>query len=102
MDHSNTNAGAALGARPPNRCTWRAIPPAGTIAVSLALAVIPGPALAYIGPGAGLGAIAVMIALIVGVLLLVVGLVWYPLKRLLKSRSEAAGTGDQKATSDPE
>ena len=46
----------------------------------------PLPALAYIGPGAGLGAIAVTIALVVGVLLLAVGLVWYPLKRMLKGR----------------
>jgi hypothetical protein len=45
---------------------------------------IPDTALAYIGPGAGLGAIAVTIALVLGVLLLVIGLVWYPLKRLLK------------------
>ena len=47
---------------------------------------ISGPAQAYIGPGAGLGAIAVAIALALGVLLLVVGLFWYPLKRVLKAR----------------
>jgi len=46
--------------------------------------VLPSPALAYIGPGAGLGAIAVTVALLLGVVLLVIGLVWYPLKRLLK------------------
>lgn len=57
-------------------------------ATALAVAS-PGPALAYIGPGAGLGAIAVTVALIVGVLLLVVGLVWYPLKRLLKGRADS-------------
>ena len=44
--------------------------------------------LAYIGPGAGLGAILFTIALVLGVLLLVMGLVWYPLKRVLKSRSQ--------------
>ena len=48
------------------------------------------PAHAYIGPGAGLGAIAVTIALVLGVLLLIVGLVWYPLKRLLKGKKSGA------------
>jgi TM2 domain-containing membrane protein YozV len=51
--------------------------------------VMPGPALAYIGPGAGLGVIAVTVTLILGVLLLVIGLVWYPLKRLLKGKTGA-------------
>ena len=45
---------------------------------------------AYIGPGAGLGAIAVTVALVLGVLLLFAGLVWYPLKRLLKGKSGGA------------
>lgn len=53
------------------------------LAVAFA-ATLPNTALAYIGPGAGLGAIAVTVALVVGVLLLLVGLVWYPLKRALK------------------
>lgn len=52
-----------------------------------ALAATASPAAAYIGPGAGLGAIAVTVALILGVLLLIVGLVWFPLKRMLKGRA---------------
>lgn len=51
--------------------------------------------LAYIGPGAGLGALAVAIAVVVGVLLLAAGLVWYPLKRLLKGRPEEAVGGSR-------
>lgn len=43
--------------------------------------------LAYIGPGAGLGAIAVTIALVLGAVLLLAGLVWYPAKRALKGRA---------------
>lgn len=53
------------------------------------------PALAYIGPGAGLGGLAIVIALSLGVLLLLVGLVWYPLKRFLRSRSSDAASGSQ-------
>jgi ABC-type transport system involved in cytochrome bd biosynthesis fused ATPase/permease subunit len=56
----------------------------------LAGALLPSPALAYIGPGAGLGAIAVTIALVLGVFLLMVGLVWYPLKRLLRKNKQPA------------
>ncbi|WP_254440724.1 hypothetical protein [Ruegeria sp. HKCCA6837] len=60
--------------------------------VGALLLVLPNPAFAYIGPGAGLGAIAVTIAVILGVLFLVVGLVWFPLKRMLKGRK--AGVKD--------
>lgn len=55
-------------------------------------------ALAYIGPGAGLGGLAIAIALVLGALFLVVGLVWYPLKRVFKARTDdaasASGTDD--------
>lgn len=52
----------------------------------LVLALCPFPAQAYVGPGAGLGAIAVTIAVLLGLVLLVVGFVWYPLKRMLRRR----------------
>ena len=42
------------------------------------------PALAYIGPGAGVGAIGTVIAVIGAILLMIVGFIWYPLKRLFK------------------
>lgn len=60
-----------------------------------ALALLTDPALAYIGPGAGLGGLAIVIALGLGVLLLLVGLVWYPLKRVLRSRSGDTASGSQ-------
>jgi len=44
-------------------------------------------ALAYIGPGAGVSAIGTVLALVLGLLLAIVGFVWYPLKRRLKNRS---------------
>lgn len=55
--------------------------------------VLPGHVLAYIGPGAGLGALVVAIALILGAILLVSGLVWYPLKRLIKGTPADADSG---------
>lgn len=50
-------------------------------------------ALAYIGPGAGLGGLAVAIALLLGVLFLVFGLVWYPLKRRFGGSDDATSEG---------
>lgn len=48
-----------------------------------------GPATAYIGPGLGLGALGVLAGIVVSVLLAIVAVVWYPLKRLLKSKKGA-------------
>ena len=53
---------------------------------------LPSAAHAYVGPGAGLGAIALVVALVVGVLLLLVGFLWYPLKRLLRSKKAGSNT----------
>ena len=63
----------------------------------LAAAMLPLTAHAYIGPGAGLGAIAVTIAIGLGFLLLIVGLVWYPLKRVLKGRKKPAEPEETKS-----
>lgn len=41
-------------------------------------------ALAYVGPGAGLGAIGAIVGVLVTVLLAILGIIWYPLKRLFK------------------
>jgi len=54
--------------------------------VLVTLMLAPCIAHAYVGPGAGLSAIGSALALIGAVLLLIVGFVWYPIKRLLKQR----------------
>ncbi len=64
-------------------------PLARIIAVALLLLLLgtgATPALAYIGPGAGLGAFGTVFAIIGAFLLLIVGFVWYPVKRLLRGR----------------
>ena len=53
---------------------------------ALLLAALPAPALAYIGPGAGLSAVGSFVALLGAVLLAIVGFVWYPIKRLMRGR----------------
>ncbi len=42
------------------------------------------PALAYVGPGLGLGTLGAILGVIISVLLAIVGIVWYPMKRLLR------------------
>jgi O-antigen/teichoic acid export membrane protein len=39
---------------------------------------------AYVGPGVGLGAIGVFLGTVVGILLAIIGIFWYPFKRLIK------------------
>lgn len=48
--------------------------------------LLPMVALAYVGPGAGLTAIGTVLALIGAVLLGIFGFIWYPVKRLLRSK----------------
>ena len=56
------------------------------IIVLLVLALLfinPHVALAYIGPGAGLSAIGIVIAITAAILLAIIGFFWYPIKRLI-------------------
>lgn len=46
------------------------------------LLLSPGSAHAYLGPGVGIGAILLTLAVGAGIVFLLIGLVWYPLKRL--------------------
>ena len=57
------------------------------------------PAHAYVGPGAGLSAIGIVVGLISAVLLGIVGFIWYPIKRLLKLRRERAAETKAEAAS---
>jgi len=62
--------------------------------------VFPNLALAYIGPGAGLGAIGTFLAVVGALLLLIVGFVWYPVKRLLRWL-KARKNADENESADP-
>ena len=56
--------------------------------IALGLAAVPG-ALAYVGPGAGLGLLAALAAVIGAVLLTIVGLFLWPLRALARRRKAA-------------
>lgn len=45
-------------------------------------------AFAYIGPGLGLGTIALTLVVLFGLIFLIFGLLWYPLKRFLKNKKK--------------
>ena len=45
--------------------------------------------LAYIGPGAGLSAVGSLLALLGAVLLILVGFIWYPVRRMRRRRKAA-------------
>jgi hypothetical protein len=57
-----------------------------------------GNAAAYIGPGLGLGAIGAFLGVVGSVFLAILGLFWYPIKRLYKS-VKARFTRDDKPDS---
>ncbi|NDR58717.1 hypothetical protein FPS10_20205 [Pseudoruegeria sp. M32A2M] len=63
-------------------------------------AFLPKPALAYIGPGAGLGAIAVALALAAGIILLIVGFLWFPIKRMIKRARHTSSEDEQGSKSE--
>jgi len=46
--------------------------------------VYPTLASAYIGPGLGTGVVVAVLGIAAGLLMLIVGVVWYPLKRLIR------------------
>lgn len=79
---------------------WRVRSARGVTAGALCamLMATPTAALAYVGPGASLTAIGVLIALVAAVVLAVVGFVWYPLKRLLRGRSQRAAQEHEEKT----
>ena len=66
-------------------------PPAAPKALAVAswLWLTPVAAPAYIGPGAGLSAVGSLLALLGAVLLILVGFIWYPVKRIMRRRKAA-------------
>lgn len=46
--------------------------------------------IAYVGPGAGLSAIGAFLAILAGIVVAIVGFIWYPIKRLIRSVKRGA------------
>ena len=45
----------------------------------------PRPAMAYVGPGTGMSAVGVFLAVAMGAVIALFGFIWYPFKRLLRA-----------------
>ncbi|WP_223163141.1 hypothetical protein [Roseivivax sediminis] len=56
--------------------------------IAVGAACLPVSAQAYVGPGASLTAIGMLIALVAAILLALVGFVWYPMKRVMRNRAD--------------
>lgn len=61
--------------------------------IGLALAVHPVAAVAYIGPGLGAGMIASVLGFLGAIVLAIVAVLYYPIKRMLKGRKSKAAKG---------
>ncbi len=61
-----------------------------SLVVAALLFAIPQSAVAYIGPGAGAGTIAVVLGIIASIFLGFVAILWYPLKRLIRGWKASA------------
>ncbi|NLF10064.1 MAG: hypothetical protein GX594_19110 [Pirellulaceae bacterium] len=60
-------------------------------ALALFLAsAFPQAALGYVGPGTGMSAVGVFLAVVMGLFFALFGFVWYPIKRLLRMRRRTA------------
>lgn len=64
--------------------------------VLVVMSVLSAPALAYVGPGIGVGALGVLLGLLLSVVLALVSIFWYLPKRLLRKRKKGA-TGKAEA-----
>ena len=58
--------------------------------LTILLLSVPLAAEAYVGPGLGLGAIAVIVGILISILIAVIAIIWYPIKRRLVARSKAS------------
>ena len=65
-----------------------------------AAVVVPTPVLAYIGPSLSGGAVAATLGIVGSILLALFGVIYFPIKRALKRRKEAAQIHAQKDQAD--
>ena len=49
---------------------------------------VPSQAFAYFGPGMGGGLIASILGIIIAILSLLIGIIWFPIRRLIKSKKK--------------
>lgn len=60
------------------------------VAATALFLTVPQVALAYIGPGVGAGALAAVVGVLGSIVLAIVAVVYYPIKRMMKKRKLSA------------
>ena len=55
------------------------------------------PAYAYVGPGVGAGTIAIVLGILSSIFLAFVGIIWYPVKRLIKGRKASKASREERS-----
>ena len=70
--------------------------------VAFCLLTVATSAEAYVGPGMGLGVIGAVLGFLTAIFLAFAGMVWYPVKRLLRARRAARAAAPREAPSSPE
>jgi hypothetical protein len=68
---------------------------------SIAVLAFASPAMAYVGPGAGLSAIGSILAFLGVIALMILGFVWYPIKRMFLSKRKNAEVDEDETPDAP-
>jgi membrane protein implicated in regulation of membrane protease activity len=72
------------------------------VAIALGLSLIATPALAYIGPGAGITVLGALWGVVVAVVLALAAILLWPLRALLRRRRRSTRPADASASAEPE
>jgi len=74
-----------------------------TAVLAVAILAVSPEALAYVGPGAGLSIVGSVLAFLAAIVAGILGFLWYPIRRMIRKRKEAAAkaAGAAPATAEP-
>ena len=72
------------------------------LAVAVCLLSLATSAEAYVGPGMGLGVISAVLGFLTAILLALAGMVWYPVKRMIRARRSTAAAPPDDGRPSPE
>ncbi len=66
----------------------------------IVLLVLPSSAIAYIGPGMAGGVVAASFAIITAIFICIFGVIWFPIRRMLKKKKDKLNLKDSSSAND--